>query len=328
MFKYLVGLVALIVAACAAFFSVQGLATLYAGQFLAVCVMASSLEVGKLVAASYLHRFWNITSRLLKTYLVCAVLILMGITSLGIFGFLTSAYEANYSKVELVQSKEDTINTKKDFVEKEITSLNQRIATLNLARTEQEKRLPGLSSKAAKPIYDDIARSGEEMSHLRNRIDELSNQLLTSNDQIIELKTEKKSVGDIGTLQFVANSFNVSIETIVKWFTLAIVLVFDPLAVSLVLAYNNLNPHKKERFIDTVLPELEREIHEELEKSKPDIAFKKEIVNKEVPIINKEDSTETVKMEETFDETESAKKLLNNTIQYDRLNAKYRAYID
>ena len=93
MFKYLVGLVALIVASCAAFFSVQGLATLYAGQFLAVCVMASSLEVGKLVAASYLHRFWKNVAFLLKIYLVCAVITLMGITSMGIYGFLSSAYE-------------------------------------------------------------------------------------------------------------------------------------------------------------------------------------------------------------------------------------------
>ena len=240
MFKYLVGLVALIVAACAAFFSVQGLASLYAGQFLAVCVMASSLEIGKLVAASYLHRFWNKTSSLLKVYLVCAVIILMGITSMGIYGFLSSAYEKNYSKVELVESKEESVLSKKEFLEKEITSLNQRIATLNLARTEQEKRLPNMSSKSAKPIYEDIARSGEEINNLRERINDLSQQLLSSSDEIVNLKTEKKLNGDIGTLQFVASSFNITIETVVKRFTLAIVLVFDPLAVSLTLAYNNM----------------------------------------------------------------------------------------
>ena len=258
MFKYLVGLVALIVAACAAFFSVQGLASLYAGQFLAVCVMASSLEIGKLVAASYLHRFWNKTSSLLKVYLVCAVIILMGITSMGIYGFLSSAYEKNYSKVELVESKEESVLSKKEFLEKEITSLNQRIATLNLARTEQEKRLPNMSSKSAKPIYEDIARSGEEINNLRERINDLSQQLLSSSDEIVNLKTEKKLNGDIGTLQFVASSFNITIETVVKWFTLAIVLVFDPLAVSLILAYNNMT--SSDKIVSE--PEEEEEIQE------------------------------------------------------------------
>jgi hypothetical protein len=259
MFKYLVGLVALIVASCAAFFSVQGLATLYAGQFLAVCVMASSLEIGKLVAASYLHRFWKSVALLLKIYLVCAVITLMGITSMGIYGFLSSAYEKNSSKVELVISKEDSVNSKKEFLEKEITSLNQRVATLNSARTEQEKRLPGLTSKAAKPIYDDIARSGEEINSLRNRINELSTQLINSNDAIIDLKTERGNVGDIGTLNFVASSFGVSIETVVKWFTLAIVSVFDPLAVCLVLAYNSL-----------IIPKKEEKDNEPLKKEEPE----------------------------------------------------------
>jgi hypothetical protein len=111
---------------------------------------------------------------------------------------------------------------------------------LNSARTEQEKRLPGLSSRSAKPIYEDIARSAEEIKSLNSRIEELSTQLLNSNDSIVELKAEKKEIGDIGTLQFIADSFNTSIEKIVKWFTLAIVLVFDPLAVSLVLAYSSI----------------------------------------------------------------------------------------
>lgn len=257
MFKYILGIISLAVAACAAFFSVQGLATLYSGQFLAVCIMASSLEVGKLVAASYLHRFWDNTSKLLKTYLVCAVLVLMGITSLGIYGFLSSAYQVNSSKVELVDSKQDSVNSKKIFIEKEITSLNQRVATLNLARTEQEKRLQGSTSKTSKLIYDDINRSGNEITQLRDRINQLSSQLLDSEDQIIDLKTKKNEIGDIGTLKFVADSFGVSLEQVVKYFTLAIVLVFDPLAVCLLLAYNTLISKPQNKLPEQISEELD-----------------------------------------------------------------------
>ena len=74
MFKFIVGISAFIVASCAAFFSVQGLATLYAGQFISVCIMAGGLEIGKLVSASYLHRYWKDTGILLKTYLIIAII--------------------------------------------------------------------------------------------------------------------------------------------------------------------------------------------------------------------------------------------------------------
>jgi hypothetical protein len=240
MFTILVGLVALLVAGCAAFFSVQGLATLYAAKFIAVCIMAGSLEVGKLVAASFLHRYWHTCGILLKFYLTIAVVILMGITSLGIFGFLTGAYQQSHTKVELADVKQEALNSKKDFLKVEIDQLNTRINTLNEARKSQEKRLPGLSSRASKPIYDDIKRSSEEITSTRQRVESLSTDLFRANQESINEKVEGSKETDIGTLKYVAKAFGVDMDTIVKWFTLAIVLVFDPLAVALILAYNSL----------------------------------------------------------------------------------------
>jgi len=240
MFTILVGLVALLVAGCAAFFSVQGLATLYAAKFVAVCIMAGSLEIGKLVAASFLHRYWHTCGILLKFYLTIAVVVLMGITSLGIFGFLTGAYQQSHTKVELTDVKQESLNSKKEFLTLEISQLNDRIKTLNEARKAQEKRLPDLSSRAAKPIYEDIKKSSEEISATRKRVDELTTQLFETSQDSINQKIEGSKEVDIGTLKYVAKTFGVDMDTVVKWFTLAIVLVFDPLAVALVLAYNSL----------------------------------------------------------------------------------------
>jgi hypothetical protein len=240
MFKYIVGLSALIVASCAAFFSVHGLATLYAGQFISVCIMAGGLELGKLVAASYLHRYWNQTSLLLKTYLTIAVISLMGITSLGIFGFLTAAFQQSHVKVEMLDSKQGVLESTKQAAVLEIENLNKRIETLNQARLSQEKRLPNLPKKSAALVYDDIKKSGEEIKNIQQRAQELSEGLKETNEALIMLKAEESKSTDIGTLKFVAQTFGVSVETIVKWFTIIIVLVFDPLAVCLVLAYNNL----------------------------------------------------------------------------------------
>jgi transcriptional regulator with XRE-family HTH domain len=245
MFTALVGIVALIVAGCAAFFSVQGLATLYAARYIAVCVMAGGLEIGKLVAASFLHRYWKSISWLLKLYLIIAVIILMGITSLGIFGFLTGAYQQSHVKVELTDTKQEALNSKKEFLNVEINQLNDRIKTLNEARKSQESRLPTLSKRAAAPIYEDIKRSSEEISNARKQIDDLSSQLFRTSEESINQKIEGSKEVDIGTLKYVAKAFGVDMDTIVKWFTLAIVFVFDPLAVALVLAYNTLIEKKE-----------------------------------------------------------------------------------
>jgi hypothetical protein len=245
MFTALVGIVALIVAGCAAFFSVQGLATLYAARFVAVCVMAGGLEIGKLVAASFLHRYWKSIGWLLKTYLTIAVVVLMAITSLGIFGFLTGAYQQSHVKVELTDTKQEALNSKKEFLNTEISQLNDRIKTLNEARKSQEKRLPDMSTKSARPIYDDIKKSGEEITTTRTRVDKLTDELFQVSQDSIEQKIEGSKEVDIGTLKYVAKAFGVDMDTIVKWFTLAIVLVFDPLAVALILAYNSLIEKKE-----------------------------------------------------------------------------------
>ena len=245
MFTALVGIVALIVAGCAAFFSVQGLATLYAARFVAVCVMAGGLEIGKLVAASFLHRYWKSISWLLKLYLTVAVVVLMAITSLGIFGFLTGAYQQSHVKVELTDVKQESLNSKKEFLTLEIAQLNDRIKTLNEARKAQEKRLPELSRKSAAPIYEDIRRSSEEITATRTRLDKLTTELFDASQESINQKIEGSKEVDIGTLKYVAKAFGVDMDTIVKWFTLAIVLVFDPLAVALILAYNSLIEKKE-----------------------------------------------------------------------------------
>jgi hypothetical protein len=245
MFTALVGIVALIVAGCAAFFSVQGLATLYAARYIAVCVMAGGLEIGKLIAASFLHRYWKTCGWMLKTYLTIAVVVLMGITSIGIFGFLTGAYQQSHIKVELTDTKQEALNSKKEFLNNEIKQLNERIQTLNTSRMAQEKRLPSMSTKSAKPIYDDIKKSGEEITTTRTRIDKLTEELFQASQDSINQKIEGSKEVDIGTLKYVAKAFGVDMDTIVKWFTLAIVIVFDPLAVALVLSYNSLIEKKE-----------------------------------------------------------------------------------
>lgn len=238
MFIFLLGLAALLVAGCAAYFSVLGIATLFIGSYYQVMFMAGSLEFGKLVATSYLYRYWNKTTFVLKMYLVIAVLTLMGITSLGIFGYLSAAYQVNSNKNEQIEQQITTLEQQKQNFKTETEQAQTRIDTLNKSRIEQEKRLTGLTSRATKPIYDDIQRAGDEIKNLNKRTQELNKSLIEKDNEIISLRTEAGKAKDIGTFKFIAQSFNTSLDNIVKIFILIIVLVFDPLAVSLVLAFN------------------------------------------------------------------------------------------
>jgi nitrate reductase NapE component len=241
MFKLVLASSAILVAGCAAYFSVQGLATLYAGSFIAVCVMAGSLEFGKLVAASYLHRYWKKTSVLLKTYLTISVITLMAITSLGIFGFLTSAFQKSHVKIEIINVQKESLNIEKESFQKEINNLTSRISTLNDIRVIQEKRVEeaGNYKVPREQAYSAIDKANHEIKDLSQQINGLNDKIKNINNKNLELKSEEVKSSDIGTLKFVAELFNTNIETVVKWFTIIIVLVFDPLAVSLVLAYTN-----------------------------------------------------------------------------------------
>lgn len=238
LFTLLLGFTALLVAGCGAYFSVLGIATLFSGHFLQVAIMAGSLELGKLVATSFLYRYWKKIIWFLKIYMIAAVLTLMVITSMGIFGYLSSGYQVNAGKTELIDNKVSLIEQQKTNIKTEIDQINSRIATLNEARKSQEARLPEMSRAAAKPVYEDMARSAEEIKGLQSRVQILQTTVFDKDNELIALNSEGNAVHDIGTFKFVAESVGLPLDTVVKIFILCIVAVFDPLAVALVLAYN------------------------------------------------------------------------------------------
>jgi hypothetical protein len=238
MFVAILALTAFVIAGAAAYFSVQGIATLYAGAYISVLVMAGALEAGKIVGTSFLYRYWHRTGLLLKTYLLIAIIALMGITSMGIFGFLTSAYQTSLAEYSTATTQQEFLISQKAILQSEIESLNSRIVTLNESRKSQESRLPSMSRLAARPVYEDIARAGEEIKEARERMQTVYDEIKTLDEQSFELQKQTSKQKDIGTLKYAAELFNTDINTIVKWFTIAIIFVFDPLAICLVLAYN------------------------------------------------------------------------------------------
>jgi chaperonin cofactor prefoldin len=229
----------LLVAGCAAWFSVLGIATLFSGSYTSVLIMASSLELGKLVATTYLHHYWSKTGALLKTYLLVAISMLMCITSLGIFGYLSAAYSSNSSKFALVDSRIEAETSRKASINSELEQIQARVETLNSARRSQEERLPKMSAANARPIYADIERTAAEIERLSARMQTLQDNKISADAEIANLKGQIGAAKDIGTFKFVADHLDVPLDTVVMWFVAIIIAVFDPLAIALLLAYNS-----------------------------------------------------------------------------------------
>jgi cell division protein FtsL len=241
-FILLVALSALFVAGCAAFFSIKGLIVLFSGSALAIGVMASSLEIGKLVAASFLHAQWKRLSWILKTYLCLAVFVLMCITSLGIFGFLTGAYQIHSAKVSTFDTKINTLMHEKSAVDQAVLEYSNRIKSLVEVRAVQEQRVQTAGNykaprdqayKAISEANDEIQKKEQEISQSRERGIELDKE-------IAELKISLSTTTDVGSFKFIADALHTNVDTAVQYFIFALISVFDPLAVALVLAWNKL----------------------------------------------------------------------------------------
>jgi hypothetical protein len=248
-FTILLGLVALTTAAVAAIFSVYGIATLFAGAFISVAIMAGVLEVAKIISVVYLYRYWKKTTTWLAAYITIAVLVLMLITSLGIFGFLSSAYQKSSTEFKAQEQRIVLVENTRIYAQDRIVQAQNRIELLNEMRRSQESRLSEALNNIAisrnpialKQIQDQTAEmitsTESDIQSEQGKIETAILEIQDIDQRVNELRFSKDFT-DIRTFQFVAQLFNTELDIIAKWFIFALILVFDPLAIALILAYN------------------------------------------------------------------------------------------
>jgi hypothetical protein len=249
-FERMVGISSLFIASCAAFFSIIGIGMLFSGSAIASMIMASSLEIGKLVATTFLYRYWKSSQLLLKTYLILAVVALMFITSLGIFGYLTSAYQQSAIENKLSEEKIVYIQDQKKMYVDKINDAKKRIENITKLRTSQENRLnesitniiisrnPIQLSQIQQSTKEFIDKSERDIDVENNRIQSTVDEIQKLDKQISDIKIKSGGQKDLQTFKFVADEFGVDINKVVKWFIICLISVFDPLAICLLLAYN------------------------------------------------------------------------------------------
>ena len=267
MFPFLVAFSALSVSASAAFYSVFGLSKLFAGASTEVIIMAGSLEIAKLVTASLLYQYWDTINKALKYYLSLAVIILIIITSMGIYGFLSAAYQDTFNKLTYVDNEKAFLNQKIEFYQQDVTRYEKELQqTLDNITSLSEARSVSIQVKDTSVVggvRNTISTVDLRAAQNRLRIEEdkrkdvnlkrdiAVDSLRTYQRQILELDNNADVAGELGPLKYIAGLTGYPMDKIINVLLLIIIFVFDPLAVSLVVAanfaYNQAFPKKKYR---------------------------------------------------------------------------------
>ena len=267
MFKYVVLLSAIVIATVAAFFSVSGLGKLFAGSFLAVVIMASALETGKLVTASLLTRHWNDLTRLMRVYYLSATFILIVITSAGIYGFLTAAYQTTADQLSILDRQTQVLDLRKERYQEQLDlyigereTLSSTVGELSRGlannviqyvdeETGQLITTTSLNTRIA--LQEQLQIATSERESLATRIEELTDSVTQLDLQALSLTVDSEVAAEVGPLRYLSNLTGWPMDSVVNAFALLLIFVFDPLAVSLVVAYNRLHlleaPSKDEK---------------------------------------------------------------------------------
>lgn len=255
--KLLIGGTALTLAGCAAIFSIIGLSKLFAGAALGVVIMASTLEFSKIVITTYLHNHWSTTGRVLRGYLIFAVTIIAMITSMGIYGFLSSAYETTKGNYDIARTTVDSLEMKRAYystalesVDRQIDLKQKQLDSKTAIRINQESRLDSLIAKGRstyqireqiKSIEDQINTTQPQVDSLNKLSIQYSDSISRMGVEVLQTSISVNQDSELGSLQFVARVLNITMDTTVNALTILFMLVFDPLAIALVVVFNKVS---------------------------------------------------------------------------------------
>jgi hypothetical protein len=313
--KYLVGFSALIIAGCAAYFSVTGLGVLFSGAAVSVMVMAGALEFAKLVVATYLKQEWENIKGFNKWYLTSAVALLMLITSAGIFGYLSNAFQSQSLKLQQVDREVLVYSTKIDQNTAQITQLNTQLGQLSSTQNTILDK-----GKVNSRLLRSIDQKDRQTAQINKKIEILQTENAKNNEEINKIKTSNLDLEkEVGGFRFIAEAFGMELKNVVKFFIFLIVIVFDPLAVALIIAFNGLIlPKKKTR------EELLSEMTKNNQKMGLYEVYGDDIVNEtEKNEINEEKEDESIVLNDDVDNSDSNDENATNS----PLNLKWEEYM-
>ena len=267
LFPLIITLSALAVSGSAAFYSVFGLSKLFAGAATQVIIMAGSLEFAKLVVASLLYQYWTTINKILKGYLMIACFVLMVITSGGIYGFLSGAYQSTATQSELLdksllileQKQVRFEETKEDLI-LEKTQINKSISDLRVSLSNPQQVswfdknsqtvITSTSSSARRALQAELKTSIADRDNLNLKLEAVLDSIGKTDMALLNKEISNEDQRELGPLKYLAKTTGWPMDKVVNYFLLLIVFVFDPLAIALVvsanMAFANIIPKRKE----------------------------------------------------------------------------------
>jgi hypothetical protein len=327
--KVLVAIIALGLSVSAAYFSVLGLTKMFAGAVMGTAIVCSFIEASKLVIASVLHQFSKSLNWFTKISLTFFLLLSMAITSMGVYGYLTNAFQGTANQMEIIDGQTKVIQLKRDrfqeslnnyIAEKKdlttsITELTKGLSNNVIRYTDREtgEVLTRTSSSTRKVLNGQLNDAKLQRDVLSLKVASLTDSVTTLDFQMLDLNSNEELAAEIGPLKFISELSGLELNVIVNFLTLLLVFIIDPMAIMLVIVFNKIN--RKEGVVTSVplgkefnkpypIPE---ELYDEdvdlskIEFSEKDIASIQNIV-KDTPIPNSTPSDATKRYDDLMKE--------------------------
>lgn len=259
----------------AAYYSVVGLSVVFVGVALPVIVMGSFLEISKLAIATYLHDKWKETYGVLKIYMTIALVTLSLITSLGIYGLLSTGFSSNIAKLEISGKEVKNIQVKKqrfedikkeyqkekETLDKDISNLRNALSTNTTTQTVDRKTgqlITKANNANRKSFENQLSMAILNRDKMSGKIDGLNDSITKLDIVILEKESKEISGNELGTIKYISEMTGWSVKKTANIFILILIFVFDPLAITLVIATNQaFKTNKKEEETPQVTPQVE-----------------------------------------------------------------------
>ena len=263
----------------AAYYSVVGLSVVFVGVALPVIIMGSFLEISKIAIATYLHDKWTETYGVLKIYLTIALVTLSLITSLGIYGLLSTGFQTNIAKLEINQKRINNIEVKKtrfleikeeqqnekNILDKDISKLRDGLST-NTTTQSVDRKTGQIITKAnnanRKSFEDQLKMTTDNRDKVSGRIDDMNDSITKLDIEILNMESEELEGSELGSIKYISELSGWNVKEVANLFILLLIFVFDPLAITLVIATNQAFKNNRKKEKDT--PQVNDQVNDQV----------------------------------------------------------------
>ena len=273
--KNLIWFCAIGLAVCSGYYSIFGISKLFSGGSWSIIGMAAMLELSKLVVVTFLHDHFKTLRLLFKTYLLSAAVVLMGITSIGVYGYLTNSYQETakviyktQNEITLLDQKKKLFEEQKIQLDKAVEDKNNRLKSLDQIRVSQQNAYTQqlTQKRGTGGLSKNIASVDKSSENLNSDISTLTQKSFALSDSIASIEQLKLTLNnetfssELGPLLYISRITGIPMDIVVNWFIIILVIVFDPLAISLVVAANHLSDKEKQKKVLDEITEIGQKI--------------------------------------------------------------------